>query len=138
MSASISFEHEIAETILVAHAGLEKAAKAYEEAVAVQTACQSEIPELVDLAVKTAAIEPSDRDAFASALADPVKALKLFKYALEQRSAGNGIQTKEVDGNGRVAATKQASHGARPNRYIGGGAGLAAANDAFDAAIGIS
>ncbi|MEM0441521.1 MAG: hypothetical protein QW463_07995, partial [Candidatus Caldarchaeum sp.] len=49
-------------------------------------ACQEVIPSLVELAVKTAAIEESERDAFAAALADPVKALKLFKFALEQRS----------------------------------------------------
>ncbi len=134
----LPFEHEVAETILVAHAALEKAAQAYQETTEKQAACNAVIPSLVDLAVKTAAIESDERDAFAQALTDPLKTLQLFKFALEQRWSQSNVPGREVDSTGRAPQEKKASTYGRGNPFVGSGAGLAAANAAFDDAMGIN
>ena len=132
----VDFEHEVAEAFLVTHTALEKAAAAHEHAKEQQEKCAALIPELVTLAVKTAAIAPDEREAFSAALANPVQALQLFKFAMENFSTTASIQAREVDAQGRPASVKKAS--ARGNPFVGGGAGREKANAAFDEALGIS
>lgn len=139
MSAPKSLEQEVAEAALINSAALEKAAAILDQQAREDAEVARLLPRIAELTVKIASIEPEEREAFAAAVGSSrVKLAQAYLYTLEQvaeKLPAAQFPGRQVDGNGRAPGqSKQASH----RGYVGAGAGLEAANRAFDEALGFN
>lgn len=124
------------DAIQVAAVTLEKAARFYEASREKQAMVASMIPEVTAALVANGRIDPEDKAECASALADPVKALQLLKFAAEHRlSSESSLPTRLVDVNGNASvAIKQASS---RNVVLGARGDFGEAGVNFDRDLGI-
>ena len=126
----------VAQTLQVTSAALEKAAAAHQFHQTQAAAVLQEIPETVKAAVDNGLIEASEADSLADALRDPVKTIRLLKFAASHnRGQDPQLQGREVDSNGRASQTKAAS---AKVVAIGGGGFSKQASDDFDRALGLN
>lgn len=119
--SQLTFEEKIIDTLQVSAAALEKAEAADREKQAQAQQVAALVPEAVDACIRGGKFDEEDRTKLASALADPVKALKILCKVATHRSVEEANHLgSQVDQKGRAALNKQAAYGSVDSAYVGG------------------